>query len=143
MTECCMAGVISHIINIHIINKASLSFGDRLCLHIALRVGDLILFEALTGGAFDRLNWQNSGNLTKTFQKSQMHRGLPWVEMGGFGIDRYINTVRRVRPCRPPMCRPLTYVFLQMFALGRSRFVKSSSRPELNPISMCLVISLS
>ena len=33
------------------------------------RVGDLTLFEALTGGAFDRLNWQHSG---------------------GFGIDRYI-----------------------------------------------------
>ena len=33
------------------------------------RVGDLTLFEALTGRAFDRLNWQHSG---------------------GFGINRYI-----------------------------------------------------
>ena len=69
MTECCMAGVISHIINIHIVNKASLSFGDRLCLHKALRVGDLTIFEALTGGAFDRLNWQNSREFDQNFSK--------------------------------------------------------------------------
>ena len=48
----------------------------------AWRVGDLTLFEALTGGAFDRLNWNIAGNLTKIFQKSQMPGGLPggaWV----------------------------------------------------------------
>ena len=54
------------------------------------RVGDLTLFEALTGGAFDRLNWQHSGNLTKIFQKSQIPRGLPGGD-GRFGIDRYIT----------------------------------------------------
>ena len=43
-------------------------------------MGDLTLFEALTGGAFDRPNWHIAGNLTKVFQKSQMPRGL-----GGFG----------------------------------------------------------
>ena len=41
------------------------------------RVGDLTLFEALTGGAFDRQNGNIAGNLTKIFQKSQMPRGLP------------------------------------------------------------------
>ena len=41
------------------------------------RVGDLTLFEALTGGAFDRGNGNIAGNLTKIFQKSQMPRGLP------------------------------------------------------------------
>ena len=55
-------------------------------------VGDLTLFEALTGGAFDRQNGNIAGNLTKIFQKSQMPRGLPGEGMGGFGIDRYINT---------------------------------------------------
>ena len=50
----------------------------------------MTLFEGLTGGAFDRLNWQNSGELTKIFQKSQMPGGLPGGGMGGFGIDRYI-----------------------------------------------------
>ena len=54
------------------------------------RVGDLTLFKALTGGAFDRQNCNIAGNLTKIFQKSQMPRGLPGG-MGGFGIDRYIR----------------------------------------------------
>ena len=40
------------------------------------RVGDLTLFEALTGGAFDRQNGNTAGNLTKIFQKCQMPRGL-------------------------------------------------------------------
>ena len=41
------------------------------------RVGDLTLFEALTGGAFDCQIGNIAGNLTKIFQKSQMPRGLP------------------------------------------------------------------
>ena len=40
-------------------------------------MGDLTLFEALTGGAFDRLTGNIAGNLTKIFQKSQMPGGLP------------------------------------------------------------------
>ena len=55
------------------------------------RVVDLTLFEALTGGAFDRQNGNIAGNLTKLFQKSQMPRGLP-RGMGGFGIDWYITS---------------------------------------------------
>ena len=51
------------------------------------RVGDLTLFEALTGGAFDRQNGNIAGNLTKIFQKSQMPRGLP----GGGGDGRFWN----------------------------------------------------
>ena len=56
------------------------------------RVVDLTLFEALTGGAFDRQNGNIAGNLTKIFQKSQMPRGLlgGGGGRGGFGIDRYI-----------------------------------------------------
>ena len=53
-------------------------------------MGDLILFEAQTGGTFDRLTGNIAGNLTKIFQKSQMPGGLPGGGMGGFGIDRYI-----------------------------------------------------
>ena len=33
------------------------SKGKRFCFKHAWRVGDLTLFEAPTGGAFDRLNW--------------------------------------------------------------------------------------
>ena len=51
-------------------------------------MGDLTLLEALTGGAFDRLNWHIAGHLTEIFQKSQMPGGLPGGGMGGFGIDR-------------------------------------------------------
>ena len=56
------------------------------------RVGDLTLFEALTGGALDVKTDNIAGNLTKIFQKSQMPGGLPGGGMGGFGIDRYIIT---------------------------------------------------
>ena len=59
------------------------------------RVGDLILFEALTGGALDVKTGNIAGNLTKIFQKSQMPGGLPGGGgMGGFGIDRYIKFTR-------------------------------------------------
>ena len=51
------------------------------------RVGDLTLFEALKGGAFDRQNGNIAGNLTKIFQKSQPPPGG-----GGLpGIDRHIT----------------------------------------------------
>ena len=47
-------------------------------------------FNMLAGGAFDRLNWQHSGEFDQNFSKSQMPRG-GGGGMGGFGIDRYIN----------------------------------------------------
>ena len=50
------------------------------------RVGDLTLFEALTGGAFDRQNWHRSGEFHQNFRKSQMPRGLP-----GGGDGRFWN----------------------------------------------------
>ena len=54
-------------------------------------MGDLTLFEALTGGAFDRLNWQHSGEFDQNFSKKSNARGFaPGGAMGGFGIDRYI-----------------------------------------------------
>ena len=56
-------------------------------------MGDLTLFEVLTGGAFDRLNWQHSGEFDQNFlQKSNAQGFAPGGGggMGGFGIDRYI-----------------------------------------------------
>ena len=41
------------------------------------RVGDLTLFEALTGGAFDRLNWQHSGEFDQNFSKKSNAPGFP------------------------------------------------------------------
>ena len=48
-------------------------------------MGDLTFFEALMGGAFDRLTGNIAGNLTKNFQKSQMPGG------GGGGHGRFWN----------------------------------------------------
>ena len=53
----------------------------------------MTLFEALTGGAFDRLNWQHSGKFDKNFSKKSNAWGFAPGGggcMGGFGIDRYI-----------------------------------------------------
>ena len=51
----------------------------------------MTLFEALTGGAFDRLNWQHSGEFDQNFSEKSNARGFARGGMGGFGIDRYIK----------------------------------------------------
>ena len=52
----------------------------------------MTLFEALTGGAFDRLNWQHSGEFDQNFSKKPSAPGFArGGGMGGFGIDRYIT----------------------------------------------------
>ena len=46
-------------------------------------------------GAFDRLNWQHSGEFDQNFSKKSNAWGFAWGfaqgGMGGFGIDRYIT----------------------------------------------------
>ena len=52
----------------------------------------MTLFEAPTGGAFDRLNWQHNGvYLTKIFQKSEMPRGggVAWAVLELTGTLQY------------------------------------------------------
>jgi len=51
-------------------------------------VGDLTLFKALTGGAFDR-----SGEFDQNFSKKSNAPGFARGRgaLGGFGIDRYIT----------------------------------------------------
>ena len=51
----------------------------------------MTLFKALTGGAFDRLNWQHSGEFDQNFSKKSNARGFA---IGGFGIDRYIRVYK-------------------------------------------------
>jgi len=51
-------------------------------------VGDLTLFEALTGGAFDRVNWQHSGEFDQHFKKKVK---CPVVCPGGGGDGRFWN----------------------------------------------------
>ena len=46
-------------------------------------MGDLTLFEALTGGAFDRLNWQHSGECDQNFSKKSNAPGFAQGWGGG------------------------------------------------------------
>ena len=46
------------------------------------RVGDLTLFEVLTGGAIDRQNWQHSGEFDQNFSKKS---NAPGFSRGGHG----------------------------------------------------------
>ena len=62
-------------------------------------MGDLTLFEALTGGAFDRLNWRHSGEFDQNFSKKSNAPGFARGGMGGFGIDRYINYLQKLIQC--------------------------------------------
>ena len=56
-----------------------------------LGLNDLTQFEALTGGAFDRLKWQHSGEYDQNFSIKSNAPGVCAGQkgMGGFGIDRY------------------------------------------------------
>ena len=44
---------------------------------------DLTLFEALTGGAFDRVNWQHSEEFDQNFSKKSNAQGFARVLGGG------------------------------------------------------------
>ena len=61
-------------------------------------MGDLTLSEALTGGAFDRLNWQHSREFDQNFSKKSNAPGFARGGMGGFGIDRYIIIIIIIKP---------------------------------------------
>ena len=54
---------------------------------------DLTLLKALTGGAFDRLNWHIVGHVTEIFQKSQMPGGLPGGG-GGWAVLELTSTLQ-------------------------------------------------
>ena len=62
-------------------------------------MGDLTLFEALTGGTFDRQNWQHSGEFDQNFSKKSNAPGFArgGRSMGDFGIDRYINHKQEIQ----------------------------------------------
>ena len=62
-------------------------------------MGDLTLFEALRGGAFDRLNWQYSGefdqNCSKKSNAPGFARGGAWAVLELTGtLDRENVAVR-------------------------------------------------
>ena len=53
-------------------------------------MGDLTLFEALTGGAFDRLNWQHSGEVDQNFSKKS---NAPGFARGGWAVLELTGTL--------------------------------------------------
>ena len=55
-------------------------------------MGDLTLFEALTGGAFDRLNWQHSGEFDQNFSKKSNAPGF--ARGGGWAVLELTGTLR-------------------------------------------------
>ena len=55
-------------------------------------MGDLTLFEALTGGAFDRLNWQHSRQFDQNFSKKSNAPGFAWGGGGGWAVLELTGT---------------------------------------------------
>ena len=61
-------------------------------------MGDLTLFEALTGGAFDHLNWQHSGEFDQNFSKKSNARGF--ARGGGAGAVLELTGTLPVELCK-------------------------------------------
>ena len=55
-------------------------------------MGDLTLFEALTGGAFDRLNWQHSGEFDQNFSKKS--NAPAFARGGGWAVLELTGTLK-------------------------------------------------
>ena len=55
-------------------------------------MGDLTLFEALTGGAFDCLNWQHSGEFDQNFTKKSNARGFAQGGGGAWAVLELTGT---------------------------------------------------
>ena len=53
-------------------------------------MGDLTLFEALTGGALDRLSWQHSGEFDQNFSKKSNAPGF--ARGGGCAVLKLTGT---------------------------------------------------
>ena len=53
-------------------------------------MGDLTFFEALTGGAFDRPNWQHSGEFDNNFSNKSNSMEFSQGGVGG-GNERFSN----------------------------------------------------
>ena len=51
----------------------------------------MTLFEALTGGAFDRLNWQHSGEFDQKFSKKTNARGF--AREGAWAVLKLTGTL--------------------------------------------------
>ena len=87
----------------------------------------MTLFEALTGGAFDRLNWQHSGEFDQNFSKKSNGPGFApgGGGMGGFGIDWYIKerSLPDLKKCRssltPVYCTCILFILSILVSFQR------------------------
>ena len=68
---------------------------------------DLTLFEALTGGAFDRLNWHHSGEFDQNFSKKS---NVPGFARGGWAVLELTGTL------------PLTASYIKMQIIVKNIF---------------------
>ena len=57
-------------------------------------MGDLTLFEALTGGAFDLLNWQHSGEFDQNLSKKSNARGFARGGGGAWAVLELTGTLQ-------------------------------------------------
>ena len=57
----------------------------------------MTLFEALTGGAFDRLNWQHRGEFDQNFSKKSNARGFA---RGAWAVLELTGTLHRINKQR-------------------------------------------
>ena len=62
---------------------------------------DLTLFEALTGGAFDRQNWQHSGEFDQNFSKKSKAPGFARGR-GGWAVLELTGTLYNNNDVRDP-----------------------------------------
>ena len=56
-------------------------------------MGNLTLFKALTGGAFDLLNWQHSGEFDQNFSKKSNAWGFAGGGGGGWAVLELAGTL--------------------------------------------------
>ena len=60
------------------------------------RVGDLTLFEALMGGAFDHQNRQHSGEFDQNLSKTSNAPGFAWGEWAVLELTGTLGVTRSV-----------------------------------------------
>ena len=88
----------------------------------------MTLFEAQTGGAFDRLNWQHSGEFDQNFSKKSNAPEFARGGMGRFGIDRYIRAREIWRSWRKRSSIPYFFLSLLDGSLLGKELKKPSTR---------------
>ena len=91
-------------------------------------MGDLTLFEALTGGAFDYLNWQHSGEFDQNFSKKS--NVLEFAQGGGGGRGGVV--LELTGTLFPIKLQSVFYVLVTTYMLV------TKTQPDANSVSECI-----